>query len=151
MIIKFSFECEEAYSHFVPIINELENQLNDVFKREKYGNAVNEIYIGIILINTRPGYEQWFKERKLKFKASQILRNQLNQLIELKNVLSYDIKFEDSELNYILTLTNHEFKNYFKSKLKNSFVILQKLPKAASKFDYKKFISDVVGTLEPEE
>lgn len=143
MLIKFSFECEEAYSRFLPIIKEIENQLNQLIEKEKYGNIVNEIYIGIILIKTRPGYEKWFKERKLKFKASQILRNQLYQLIELKNILSFDIKFEDDELYHISTLTDFEFMNYFKIKINNSFVKLQKLPRAAANFDYKKFISDV--------
>lgn len=148
MLIKFSFECEEAYNRFLPIIKELQNQLNQLIEKEKYGNIVNEIYIGIILVKTRPGYEKWFKERKIRFKASQILRNQLNQLIELKNVLSYDVKFEDDELYHISTLTDFEFMNYFKIKIKSSFVKFQKLPKMAVKFDYKKFISDVTPLLE---
>lgn len=145
MKIQFAFEMESDFNRFTRLITEIGNQLNMQCLMGNYGNAVEAIIIGIIMVKTRPGYEQWFKERRIRFTEKQVLRNHLNQLVEVNKRLTYGLKFVDDELTQIKNYNDTEFTAFFLNKLIRSFEKFNKLPKAASGFQHKDFVSDILN------
>lgn len=145
MKINFSFEMDSEFDRFFRLITEIKNQLNKHCLKGNYGNAVDAIIIGIIMVKTRPGYEKWFKERRIRFKEKQVLRNHLNQLVEVNKILSYDLKFDETELSQMKNYNDTEFTEFFLNKLIRSFEKFNKLPKAASGFQHKEFVSDILN------
>jgi hypothetical protein len=145
MKIYFTFERESEFDRFSRLITEIGYQLNKHCLKGNYGYAVDALTIGIILVNSRPGYEKWFKERPVRFKEKQVQRNHLNQLVEINKRLTYDIKFDDNELLQMKVYNDTEFLTFFLKKLITSFEKFNKLPKAAVGFQHTEFVSDILN------
>lgn len=81
-------------------VQEFVNKLSDFIESIDYGSGVEHFTVGLVVIKSRPGYEDWFKQRKPQFKKAQKVKGLDGcSTFELKNYYSYDIKLADDEID----------------------------------------------------
>ena len=105
-----------------------------------YGQSIQNFFIGCICVKQRPGYEDWFKIRKPKYKDVDKIRLLDGSLKESYGVFSYDIK-----LNFetFINTTEEESKRLLASEILTSLPNLDALPKKVKDFDKERFRTDI--------
>ncbi|MCB1121951.1 MAG: hypothetical protein KJT03_10405 [Verrucomicrobiae bacterium] len=96
-----SFEIDHDLQKASEVISRFADDLSRELEKEDFGSDVEDITIGIIWTRTVEGYEDWFKERKPRFRKTQTIRFLDGRTETLKNSFTYDIKFSDSEIEDI--------------------------------------------------
>jgi len=91
MRVALTQETNLPFSQTQSII-ELSSFLEDYFEGLYYGVDVNQVIIGIICV--KPEFKNFFKERKLKYIKEESFKNDLGEIIKIKNSVSYDIKLD---------------------------------------------------------
>jgi len=129
----------EAESKSV-LINSLSSLLESYFSNKEYGKGIEHFLIGIICVRSRPGYEDWFKVRKPKYKAVDKIKMPDGRVNELHGVYSYDIKLD---FERFVNSSNNESEKLLASEILNSLSHLDALPKKVKDFDEERFKSDL--------
>ena len=79
--------------------------LAEYIRSRNYGAGVDHFTIGLVVIRSRPGYENWFKQRKSRFQKTQKIQMLDKSVVELHNCYSYDIKLSDDEIDEFVAST----------------------------------------------
>lgn len=125
------------------LIQEISDNLESFLKNKNYGKDVETFLIGFVGIRTKPGYEEWYKERKPKYIDYKVIKSFTNQPIEIRKKYGYDIKFDYELYDEFVNGTEEESSKLLARKILDSFSHLDKLPKKIKDFDKEKFKSDV--------
>ena len=145
MNFSITLEIDQNAYHRSLQINKLSKGLNSFFKKKDYGEDLLNLYIGLICVKTRLGYEEWFKIRKPRFKSLQILKNITidDSNIEIRNAFSYDLKIDYEEYDKFTSATEEESLKILAKMILISLENLDKLPKKVKDVVRKKFESDI--------
>ena len=126
------------------IIQQLSDDLENYLKDKNYGSDIETFLIGFIGIKTKPGYEEWYKERKPKYTAYKASKNRITGLpMEIIKSYSYDIKFDYDLYDEFVEASDENSKKILVIKILDSFTHLDKLSKKIKDFDKDKFKKDV--------
>jgi len=126
------------------LINEISDNLESFLIHKNYGADIETFLIGFVGIKTKPGYEEWYKERKPRYIDHKLTKSRLTGLpLETFKQYSYDIKFDYDLYDEFVTSSDEESKKLLARKILDSFVHLDKLSKKVVDFDKEKFKSDV--------
>ncbi len=94
-----NWKAEESSYALQNFVDELAVKISS----QDYGTAIEHFIIGFICIRTEPGYEEWYKERKPRFRKLKKVKLSLGQISELHNIYSYDIKLSDAEVDIFVS------------------------------------------------
>lgn len=126
------------------LVQKISDNLENFLKNRSYGEDVETFLIGFVAIKTKPGYEEWYKERKPKYIDYRLTKSRLTGLpLETIKQYSYDIKFDYELYDEFVNGTEEESCKLLARKILDSFSHLDKLPKKIKDFDKEKFKSDV--------
>ncbi|WP_312555286.1 hypothetical protein [Empedobacter brevis] len=126
------------------LIQDISDNLESFLKNKNYGEDVETFLIGFVGVKTKPGYEEWYKERKPKYIDYRLTKSRLTGLpLETIKQYSYDIKFDYELYDEFVNGTEEESSKLLARKILESFSHLDKLPKKIKDFDKDKFKSDV--------
>lgn len=125
------------------LVQKVSDNLETFLKNRSYGEDVETFLIGFVAIKTKPGYEEWYKERKPKYIDYKVIKSFTNQPIEIRKKYGYDIKFDYELYDEFVNGTEEESSKLLARKILESFSHLDKLPKKIKDFDKDKFKSDV--------
>lgn len=129
----------EAESKSV-LINSLSSLLKSYFSNKEYGKGIEHFFIGVICVKYRPGYEDWFKVRKPKYKVVDKIKMPDGRVNELQGVYSYDIKLD---FERFVNSSDDESEKLLASEILNSLSHLDALPKKVKDFDKERFKADM--------
>ena len=130
------------------VVNELSNKLRFHFDNCNYGEDVERIDIGLLLVLERPEYENWYKPKKVKYIKYKKSTNLAGEIIIIEKTLSYEIKLSDEQL-YKFTGGDDELsKEVLATEIIKSLLIFDKLPKEIKQFDVERFKVDLYKYLE---
>ena len=126
------------------IIQKVSDDLGNYLKNKNYGSDIETFLIGFVGIKTKPGYEEWYKERKPKYIDYKASKNRITGLpMEIIKTYSYDIKFDYDLYDEFVEASDENSKKILILKILDSFTHLDKLPKKIKNFDAEKFKSDI--------
>jgi hypothetical protein len=125
--IGIAIESDSKAQNNITDITSFSDALNIEMENSKFGNSVLNIFVGFICMATEPGFEQFFKERKPRFKKKQISTGFDGVKIEDENVFTYDIKLSNSEYETFCAATKNEAISFFAKHLVSSFSKLDHL------------------------
>ena len=131
------------------IINTSEG-LKAYLAKKKYGSEVLIYTIGLICVKTKPGYEDWYKIRRPKYKEINKFKSLDGSMVEIKGSFSHDIKIDYEEYDKFISGSDKESKELLYSKILTSIKEL-KLPVKVKNFDKQMFINDLKIYFENEE
>lgn len=96
--------AEESTAKKTSLVYQLSKSLNEFFQGKDYGSDVLSVTIGFIMVKTKPGYENWYQEKKPKYLNFKKYKSKLNgDEVELNKAFQYEIKLDDETLNLLLT------------------------------------------------
>jgi len=126
------------------LIQEVSDDLGSYLKNRNYGDDIGVFLIGFVGVKTKPGYEDWYKERKPRYVDYKQIKNRLTGLVmETIKEYSYDIKFDNELYDKFVNSSDEDSKKLLVEKILESFLHLDKLPKKVKDFDKEKFKTDV--------
>ncbi len=151
--MKFSITLEidsQAY-HKATLINDLSNKLESYFAEKSYGEGIQNYLVGCICIKTQPGYEDWNKKRKPRYKDVRKVKlpDKEVELVEVKEY-TYDIKIDNELYDEFIAASETESLRIIFELLKESLSNLDKLPKKVKDFDSECFKEDFLAFFELE-
>lgn len=117
-------------------INDLSIELESFFQYRNYGEDLNELYFGLLIV--KPEFDQFFKKKRPRYKSGE--RTLVVDGIEIKsnNRVEIDCKFDFSEIS---VLGEAELKEKVCSQILTESDCLTRLSKL-NKFDFKLFKLD---------
>jgi hypothetical protein len=124
-------------------VNDFTQELSEVVKSWDYGDGLQNFYIGFVCIKTRPGYKDWYKERKPRFKKVSKTTRLDGTAIEFQNVFSYDLKLSDEEFDSFCTASSNDAVRLFANRMIESFDKLEHLRKRAKPLELDSFRNDL--------
>lgn len=75
------------------------DRLSEYIATRDYGPGVEYFAVGLIVIRSKLGYENWFKQRKPRFQKAQKMIIPGQPALELHNCFCYDIKLSNEEID----------------------------------------------------
>jgi hypothetical protein len=140
-IIQYTDTKSEKKSH---LVQDISNNLQDFLKNKNYGEDIEVFLIGFLGVKTKPGYEDWYKEKKPRYVDYKQSKNRITgEMMEVIKNYSYDIKFDYELYDEFVDGTDEESRKLLAKKILESFEHLDKLPKKVKDFDKEKFKADV--------
>ena len=140
--MKFGISLEsdtEARSKSM-IIRTMSNSLEEYLNNRDYGEGIQTFYIGCICIRTVPGYEEWYKIRKPRYKELLKFKTLDNKIAEIKCYFGYDIKMDYEPF---LKATDEGSRKMLAQEILKSLSNFDKLPKKVKDFDKERFKADI--------
>jgi len=122
------------------IIEKVSNLIKSFLSNKDYGDDLQHFYIGCICIKTPPGYEEWFKIRRPRYKAKTTVKKLDGSKIELYGVFSYDIKPDYERFVYS---SDEESERILAEEILKSLSHFDRLSKRVKNFDAKRFKRDL--------
>lgn len=92
-----------------------------------YGDDVQDYHLIVILIKTRPGYEEWYKVRRPKY---------------TNKLLIHEIRIDGNEFDYFISSGELNARKFFANKVIQSVNELV-LPKKIKSFNKAKLVHDM--------
>jgi hypothetical protein len=130
------------------LIQRVSDSLGTYFETRSYGAGVEHIVIGIICQQLPPGFEAFTKERGPRFKARDVVPLLDGTKEELRNVFSYDVKFDTERYERFCSASEREALGVLIEILVASLSKLNALPKRVKSFDVDRFRTDAREHLE---
>ena len=145
MVIELSLSVTESFGNDKSIIfKELSKQINQFIESEDYGNDVKEIKVGFIMVLIRPGYENWYKPKKLSYTEYKSTKSRLTgEKIEINKQLKFEIKFCESQIGRFLNSNHTEAKELIVQEIVKYLSQRNTLPKKIVDFDKERFLKDL--------
>ncbi|MCD6011277.1 MAG: hypothetical protein K0Q79_1139 [Flavipsychrobacter sp.] len=88
------------------LIKHLADAINKHVSGDNYGADIEHYFIGFICIKTPPGYEEWYKNRRPRYRELAKTKGLDGSVIETKRIYSYDIKIENAEYDKFISLSD---------------------------------------------
>ena len=104
-----------------------------------YGDGLQHFYIGFVCIKIQAGYEDWFNERKPRFKKTSKIENFDGESVEFQNVFSYDLNFSAEEFDSFCSASSSDAIRLFGNRMIESFSKLEHLRTRAKPFELDDF------------
>jgi hypothetical protein len=140
-----SFEIGYQVSDKMSVIFSQNRYLHDYFLDKDYGEGIKHIYIGLICVQRRKGYEKFHKIRKPKYKAIEKTKSLDGTIKQLNGYFTYDIEIDfESVVNLTAIETNH----LFVVELLNSLSKFDYLSKKLKDFDKEQFKENLKEALD---
>lgn len=134
---------ENSVIHKCAVIHNLSNSLKDFFSNKTYGGDVEKIFIGFILVSSKPGYEDWYKEKKPRYTFYKSTTSRLTgETIEVNKLFCYEIAFSDELIVKFINGTDESSLKLVALEILKSLGKLDKLPKKIKDFDKDSFTKD---------
>ena len=111
-------------------IQDFSDELSSYLKQHNFGFDINSVLVGLICIRTTPGYEDWYKARKRRFKKQ-------------SKLLTFDIKIDGEKYDSFVKSSNQECLQLLATELLNSLTNFDNLPKYIKDFDSEAFKGQV--------
>ncbi|WP_133147477.1 hypothetical protein [Chryseobacterium aquaticum] len=125
-------------------IQELSKELNTYLKDKDYGSDIKSVIIGAVLIKTKPGFEDWYKERKPKYIEHKITKNRITgQSMEIIKNFTYDIKFDSGLYDEVVNSSDVESLKIISREIVMSLKHFDKLTKKLKDFNVDRFTLDI--------
>jgi len=97
-------------------VQRLIENLSHYISATNYGADIEHFTIGLICIKTKPGYENWYKQRKPRFNTIEKVKLLNGTVMEINNTFTYDIKLTDEEIDQFNS-SGQDAVNIFSKKL----------------------------------
>jgi hypothetical protein len=121
------------------------DRLSEFIRARNYGSGIEHFTVGLIAIRSKPGYEDWYKQRRPRFQKVQRYRVPgQSTVVEFHNCYSYDIKLSDDEIDQFVASSESAIK-LFAQRLVSSLANLQSPSMKKRRFDVKAFREDLQG------
>ncbi len=145
MKIKIACEIESEAAIKCGLVDLLENEFEKYFSNKFYGEGVLNIIIGFICIKTRPGYENWHKIRKPRFKSHSVVKLVTieGSYAETKNLFVWDVKLDYDVYDDFINLSDTESNQILAKEFWKSLSNLDALPRKVKDFNKEKFKEDM--------
>ena len=124
-------------------ISEVSRQLNLFINNKSYGVDIQKIKIGFILALDRPGYENWYKPRKIQYTNHSVSKSKLTgESNEVNRLLSFELKLDQQTLANFLNASDVESHRIIIQEIIVYLEKLDKLPKQVTDFAKEQFLVD---------
>jgi len=140
-------EIEKEASKSGSYVHSFVDHLSEFIRARYYGSGIEHFTIGLVVIRSRPGYEDWFKQRKPRFRKIQKLKMPNGAVTELHNCYSYDIKLSDAEIDRFIASGESALK-LFCQKFISSLITFESPSMKKRDFDLRAFREDVKGFID---
>lgn len=147
--MKFGIGIEidhQADSKFI-IVQKFSDDLEKFISNLELGSGIEHFSIGLICVLTKPGYEEWYKERKPRFQKESKVKDLTGGIMLFKNLFSYDIKLDNDLYHEFVNGTDNESEKLLARVFVDSLHNFEKLPKHVTSFDKTMFIESVKNNL----
>jgi hypothetical protein len=148
--IGISMEVEESANERSTELQEFIDNLSHHIEQFDYGTGIQYFTVGLVCIKSMPGYENWYQQRKPKFKSVEKVKMLDGTLIELHNSFTYDIKFTDEEIDSFVS-SKKAVVDLFRFKYLESLSNFQTPSMRKRDFDFPSFKRDVENFLKGEQ
>ncbi|MBK8614658.1 MAG: hypothetical protein IPN85_14575 [Flavobacteriales bacterium] len=125
------------------IVHELAKELGLFFEDKEYGDSVQKIGIGLLMVFHRPGFEHLFKPRRPYYVDKEIESPLTGEKIKVEKYLGIEIRLKDNALDSIMKGTPVEVQLVVLSVIYDYLMTLDKLPLKARDFKKKQFLADL--------
>jgi hypothetical protein len=145
MVIELSIAVTESFSvNRTPIIYELSKQINQFIKAEVYGDDVKKIKVGFIMALNRPGYEHWYKPKKISYTDYRVSKSRLTgETIEINKQLSFEIRLDENQIGCFLNSNETEAQKLIVQEVVNYLSQIKTLPRKIADFDKNSFVNNL--------
>jgi len=148
MKFKISQELDINSSSKSHLIEKLSVKIETFLRNKNYGEDIKTIFIGLVVVKTREGLENIFKERKPKYIDFKLMKNRLTgESMEIDKEYSYDIKFDYELYDQFVEFSDKQSEKLLIQKLLESLKHFDNLPKQVEDFDVKRFKEDLSNYL----
>ena len=137
-------EIEQEACESCSYVHAFVDRLAEFIRTRDYGSAVEHFTIGLVVIRLRPGYEDWFKQRKPRFRKVEKLQMSDQSVVEFHNCYSYDIKLSDDEIDQFVVSGESAIK-LFCQRFISSLANFESPSMKKRDFDLRAFREDVQG------
>lgn len=128
------------------LVYELSNSLKLYFLNKEYGGDVKNVEIGLLMVFTREGYEDWHKPKRMTYTNYKKSKHKLTgEIIVIEKTLKYEIKFSDTQLANYVGNSDNLSKVILADEIVNSVSNYDKLPRQIKDFDVERFKTDLHG------
>lgn len=126
------------------IFFQVSNRLNQFIKGKRYGDDIEKIKVGFIMVFDRPGYELWYKPKKISYTDYSVTKSRLTaETIEINKQLSFEIRLNENSIGSFLNSNETDGQNLIIQQVANYLSTIKQLPKKITDFDKEKFVSDL--------
>ena len=126
------------------IFHELSSRLNFLLKNKEYGEDVKSINGSFIIVLERPGYEEWYKPRKLSYTDQKVSKSKLTgENIEISKQLSFELRLDENSIGIILNSNHLESQKFILQQTINYISEIKRLPVKIRDFDKSLFLKDL--------
>ncbi|XCN74534.1 MAG: hypothetical protein Q3M24_07255 [Candidatus Electrothrix aestuarii] len=140
-------EIEEEAFQSGSCIHRFVDNLSEYIRERDYGSGIEHFTIGLVVIRSKPGYEDWFKQRKPLFRKIQKIQIPGQDITEFYNCYSYDIKLSDAEIDRFIE-SGESAINLFCQKFISSLINFDSPSMKKRDFDLCAFREDVLGFID---
>ena len=140
-------EIDKEASKSSYYVHSFVDRLSEFIRTRYYGSGIEHFTIGLVVIRSSLGYEDWFKQRKPRFRKVQKLQMPGRTVTELHKRNSYDIKLSDAEIDNFIESAEFAIK-LFCQKFTSSLVNFENPSMKSRDLDLRAFKEDVQGFID---
>ena len=122
------------------LITWFSGRLTNHYSNKSFGSGLENLHIGFICTSPPPGFEDFSKARKPRFRATEKISNLDGTTAELRNSFSYDVKLDRDQYNLFVNGSDKESLEILSKEIVLSLSNLSKLPKKVKDFDSDAFV-----------
>ncbi|MGZ5218942.1 MAG: hypothetical protein ACXWC7_02655 [Chitinophagaceae bacterium] len=136
--------ADHFFQHKTYLVHKLSALAIDFFKVRNYSLDLDTITISFIFVKSRPGYEDWYKEKSPRYVSFKTGKSRLTgEIYEIKKRFSYDIKFSDELLDRFKIASDMDSMKMIARETLASVYKLDVLVRRINGFDKRKFVADL--------
>ena len=125
------------------VIMELSEELKEYYIDRQFGESVQEILFGLIIVLDRPGYEEWHQPRRPRYINKDVKSRLTGEILQIRKHLSMEMRLSQDVIGDILAATVNDAKSILIKIISVHLKSIRKLPAGAHDFSIKDFISDL--------
>lgn len=150
MKFAISLEIDTEAQYKASLIHSMSNEINVHLQSQSLGDGILNYFIGCICIKTKPGYEQWYRERKPRYRKSIMFKPifETKEKEEIRNIFTCDIKIDGNEYDDFVKLSDNRSEIILAKKILDSLENLRVVPKTGIDFDRELFVESIKSYFE---
>lgn len=128
----------------VVLFKELSTIVNLFLEDKEYGEDIKLIQGRFIMVLERPGYENWYKPRKLSYIDHKVSKSKLTgEVIEVNKQLSFEIRLDENSIGFIANSNAVESRKFILQLTLKYLTAIKKLPGKIKDFNLELFLRDL--------
>lgn len=138
MKIAFGLNLSPEINRFLNLFNQIELGMNNITEKKNYGNAINELFIGLICV--APQFEPFYKPRRPKYIKEKKEYEKDGFSFAFEKTFEYEIKLNYEDLK---NAKEEDAERMIAEEILSSLQVFDKMKSKIKDFDEKRFKADI--------